>query len=1009
MEIQQINQNTDKFGTLVQRVNMLISVVNQISIGDPLIVENLQVEQNSSVSGISTTNELVVQTVQTIQGMLQGEDATFNGFVNQDLGDFNRLEIVTDAEINGDLDLGGNLTVSGNLTVEGTTTTVNTEDLEIKDNKILVNAGETAAGISHPSGRAGIEVDRGQLQNQKFFFRESDDLWVFDNGTEIKTPVYQTGDQILSGIKTFSSSPVVPTPTEQTQAQNKEYVDSAVQDYADSSSSSDIFTLNDLALLSSAPIVKEISSTKILVQGIISTGLSSTGIVIYTGAPDALQLQTIDDNSTQTLSEQIIDVAVFNGKIIIFTGSGRIFVSTDGGLNFLKYTIAGMTTVRQVIKYENQLIVFRNTTPFSTFDGISYSQTAFPTYMNFGSGVVQQINYDDYILCLTRTQDIYKVFRESSGAWKKVILHRSTYTHNTGSVLIDGTRSYLYNDSGKLYQVFKDASDTHKILSSLDGGVTWLVESEISSQSSVSNIINYNGTLYCGSRVRTRGGDWVDIESIDGTFICGQTQIDGTLYRLADKTVLVGSEFVRTATLFELRESLIDSNKGTSYKLQNQNISIEEFGQSYTFLQSGFAGPNSQFTDIQKFDSLKNWVQLAYGEESPGINRSQILTSEGDGQSQRDIVYKNLDSYDYIATSVQYGEENFVVVGSQGRMERLGSASVLGVPIHTRADGKDYDEVKYQAGVWMSIQRDGGYTRTTKDSGVTFTSTDGAITGFGVGINQNGLVYYGGEWFAYGNNGIISYFDESALQWVSGVGTVTFPFAVSNISRIVEHNGSIYQLAVSAGSHYLIRSDTGVLGNYVTHAAIDSSLGFPLDRFIGIVEDYLVVPMSGGTLCRISTNIPQQVSVIDIGTSGKFAAYDGVMFTMESEAIKASAYNVNDSYKVPELVQSQNFNGRPEGNDGTATARPLPIRTSSNIWKIERTAAGVYQVTFKNKMKDENYIVTGNAVNLQATGEGGTVDGFFQYDYQFDGFKIRTLGVASQLDNCELITFLVYK
>lgn len=38
--------------------------------------------------------------------------------------------------------------------------------------------------------------------------------------------VHNTGDETIAGVKTFSSSPIVPTPTTSTQAANKAYVDS---------------------------------------------------------------------------------------------------------------------------------------------------------------------------------------------------------------------------------------------------------------------------------------------------------------------------------------------------------------------------------------------------------------------------------------------------------------------------------------------------------------------------------------------------------------------------------------------------------------------------------------------------------------------------------------------------------------------------------------------------------------------------------------------------------------
>lgn len=45
---------------------------------------------------------------------------------------------------------------------------------------------------------------------------------------ELNKKVSKTGNETVAGIKTFSSSPIVPTPTANTQAANKKYVDSTV-------------------------------------------------------------------------------------------------------------------------------------------------------------------------------------------------------------------------------------------------------------------------------------------------------------------------------------------------------------------------------------------------------------------------------------------------------------------------------------------------------------------------------------------------------------------------------------------------------------------------------------------------------------------------------------------------------------------------------------------------------------------------------------------------------------
>lgn len=64
----------------------------------------------------------------------------------------------------------GTVHIKGDLTVDGTTTTVNTAQLDIEDNIITLNKGETGAGISED--RSGIVVERGTLDNAGIIFNE---------------------------------------------------------------------------------------------------------------------------------------------------------------------------------------------------------------------------------------------------------------------------------------------------------------------------------------------------------------------------------------------------------------------------------------------------------------------------------------------------------------------------------------------------------------------------------------------------------------------------------------------------------------------------------------------------------------------------------------------------------------------------------------------------------------------------------------------------------------------
>jgi len=63
-----------------------------------------------------------------------------------------------------------NLIVTGDLTLNGTTTVVNSTDLNVTDNIITLNSGET--GTSVTAGIAGIEIDRGTSQPYRIEFEE---------------------------------------------------------------------------------------------------------------------------------------------------------------------------------------------------------------------------------------------------------------------------------------------------------------------------------------------------------------------------------------------------------------------------------------------------------------------------------------------------------------------------------------------------------------------------------------------------------------------------------------------------------------------------------------------------------------------------------------------------------------------------------------------------------------------------------------------------------------------
>lgn len=89
----------------------------------------------------------------------------------------------------------GEVRVTGNLVVEGDTLTISAEDLNILDNVLTLNYGETGEGIS--LNYSGIQIDRGYLtgtydpisqtgtriESALFVYDESSLSWVMSTGT----------------------------------------------------------------------------------------------------------------------------------------------------------------------------------------------------------------------------------------------------------------------------------------------------------------------------------------------------------------------------------------------------------------------------------------------------------------------------------------------------------------------------------------------------------------------------------------------------------------------------------------------------------------------------------------------------------------------------------------------------------------------------------------------------------------------------------------------------------
>ena len=110
-----------------------------------------------------------------------------------------------------------NLVIKGDVTQEGDTFITQAERVEVRDNMILINEGETGAGVT--AGFAGIEVDRGTEQNFMFGFNESDGMFkIGKEGNMFDVALRQPVGDMIDGMfaswdaatKTFKTTNLIP-------------------------------------------------------------------------------------------------------------------------------------------------------------------------------------------------------------------------------------------------------------------------------------------------------------------------------------------------------------------------------------------------------------------------------------------------------------------------------------------------------------------------------------------------------------------------------------------------------------------------------------------------------------------------------------------------------------------------------------------------------------------------------------------------------------------------------
>lgn len=100
-----------------------------------------------------------------------------------------------------DVTITNDLTVGGNLTVNGTLTSLNTEQVTIEDNVVVLNSNVTGT----PVANGGIEVERGTSANVSVLWNETDDAWTVTNdGTNFHSVVRKYSETLSTSATSYT-------------------------------------------------------------------------------------------------------------------------------------------------------------------------------------------------------------------------------------------------------------------------------------------------------------------------------------------------------------------------------------------------------------------------------------------------------------------------------------------------------------------------------------------------------------------------------------------------------------------------------------------------------------------------------------------------------------------------------------------------------------------------------------------------------------------------------------
>lgn len=193
------NQTANSTITLTLDLNELTTSVadgdgDYFAVVDSLGAQKKLTKANINLSGFNNDSGFITSytetdTLATVtgRGATTGTALSITNVTGSTSDSTGALVVTGGVGIGENLYVGGNTIITGNLTVNGTTTAVNSNEVNIGDSIILLNADETAA----PTQDAGFTIERGTSTNVSFLWNETSDYWSLGGET--------LGDVIIDG------------------------------------------------------------------------------------------------------------------------------------------------------------------------------------------------------------------------------------------------------------------------------------------------------------------------------------------------------------------------------------------------------------------------------------------------------------------------------------------------------------------------------------------------------------------------------------------------------------------------------------------------------------------------------------------------------------------------------------------------------------------------------------------------------------------------------------------